>query len=67
MGGVTTGDALNYLKAVKDKFEDSEKYDTFLEVLNDCKHQGYSLLSFHYVSLLTAGNILIFCGDSCWM
>ncbi|OAO98039.1 WRKY19 [Arabidopsis thaliana] len=40
MGGVTTGDALNYLKAVKDKFEDSEKYDTFLEVLNDCKHQG---------------------------
>ncbi|CAD5327646.1 unnamed protein product [Arabidopsis thaliana] len=40
MGGVTTGDALNYLKAVKDKFQDSEKYDTFLEVLNDCKHQG---------------------------
>ncbi|CAL9232844.1 unnamed protein product [Arabidopsis halleri] len=36
----TTGDALNYLKSVKDKFQDNEKYDNFLRILKDYKDQG---------------------------
>ncbi|XP_010553645.1 PREDICTED: paired amphipathic helix protein Sin3-like 5 isoform X2 [Tarenaya hassleriana] len=40
MGRLTTSDALSYLKAVKDKFQDKkEKYDTFLEVMKDFKAQ----------------------------
>ncbi|XP_024015380.1 paired amphipathic helix protein Sin3-like 5 isoform X2 [Eutrema salsugineum] len=40
MGGLTTNDALSYLKAVKDMFQDKkEKYDTFLEVMKDFKAQ----------------------------
>ncbi|CAG7861473.1 unnamed protein product [Brassica rapa] len=40
MGGLTTGDALSYLKAVKDMFQDKkDKYDTFLEVMKDFKAQ----------------------------
>lgn len=40
MGGLTTVDALSYLKAVKDNFQDKkEKYDTFLEVMKDFKAQ----------------------------
>ncbi|XP_018457757.1 paired amphipathic helix protein Sin3-like 5 [Raphanus sativus] len=39
-GGLTTGDALSYLKAVKDMFQDKkDKYDTFLEVMKDFKAQ----------------------------
>ncbi|CAF1725419.1 unnamed protein product [Brassica napus] len=39
-GGLTTGDALSYLKAVKDIFQDKkDKYDTFLEVMKDFKAQ----------------------------
>ncbi|KAL8161565.1 hypothetical protein V2J09_013054 [Rumex salicifolius] len=37
---LTTNDALNYLKAVKDMFHDKkEKYDEFLEVMKDFKAQ----------------------------
>ncbi|XP_023643046.1 paired amphipathic helix protein Sin3-like 5 isoform X2 [Capsella rubella] len=40
MGGLTTGDALTYLKAVKDMFQDNkEKYETFLGVMKDFKAQ----------------------------
>lgn len=40
MGGLTTNDALSYLKAVKDMFEnEKEKYDTFLQVMKDFKAQ----------------------------
>lgn len=39
---LTTNDALAYLKAVKDKFQDKrEKYDEFLEVMKDFKAQRY--------------------------
>ncbi|KAL1218756.1 Paired amphipathic helix protein Sin3-like 5 [Cardamine amara subsp. amara] len=40
MGGLTTNDALTYLKSVKDMFQDEkEKYDTFLQVMKDFKAQ----------------------------
>ncbi|CAH2047457.1 unnamed protein product [Thlaspi arvense] len=40
MGGLTTGDALSYLKAVKNMFQDKrEKYETFLDVMKDFKAQ----------------------------
>jgi paired amphipathic helix protein Sin3a len=39
-GGLTTVDALTYLKAVKDMFQDNkEKYETFLGVMKDFKAQ----------------------------
>ena len=47
MGGggaqkLTTNDALQYLKAVKDIFQDKrEKYEDFLEVMKDFKAQRY--------------------------
>ena len=46
MGGgaqkLTTNDALAYLKAVKDIFQDNrEKYDDFLEVMKDFKAQRF--------------------------
>lgn len=43
---LTTNDALVYLKAVKDKFQDKrDKYDEFLEVMRDFKSERslYSL------------------------
>ncbi|CAN8244921.1 unnamed protein product [Cochlearia groenlandica] len=40
MGGLTTGDALGYLKAVKDMFEDKNgMYETFLEIMKEFKAQ----------------------------
>lgn len=43
---LTTNDALAYLKAVKDKFQDKrEKYDEFLEVMKDFKAQRYNICS----------------------
>ncbi|KAF3557327.1 hypothetical protein F2Q69_00013230, partial [Brassica cretica] len=40
MGGLTTNDALSYLKAVKDMFQDKkDKYDTFLELMKEFKAQ----------------------------
>lgn len=43
---LTTNDALAYLKAVKDKFQDKrEKYDEFLEVMKDFKAQRYTFCS----------------------
>ncbi|KAG2317114.1 hypothetical protein Bca4012_068007 [Brassica carinata] len=40
MGGLTTDDALSYLKAVKDMFQDKkDKYDTFLSLMKDFKAQ----------------------------
>ena len=50
MGGssaqkLTTNDALSYLKAVKDIFQDRrEKYDEFLEVMKDFKAQRFDPL-----------------------
>ena len=42
---LTTNDALAYLKAVKDLFQEKrEKYDDFLEVMKDFKAQR----SYHY-------------------
>lgn len=49
MGGggaqkLTTNDALSYLKAVKDIFQDKkEKYNVFLEVMKDFKAQRFDL------------------------
>ncbi|KAG2262189.1 hypothetical protein Bca52824_069268 [Brassica carinata] len=38
MGGLTTNDALTYLKSVKDMFQDKkEKYDAFLALMKDFK------------------------------
>lgn len=40
---LTTNDALAYLKAVKDKFQDKrEKYDEFLEVMKNFRAQRYT-------------------------
>lgn len=52
-GGVaqklTTVDALAYLKAVKDIFQDKrEKYDEFLEAMKDFKAQRLILCSFYF-------------------
>ncbi|CAF1836848.1 unnamed protein product [Brassica napus] len=44
MGGLTTNDALSYLKAVKDMFQDKkDKYDTFLELMKEFKAQRITL------------------------
>lgn len=48
---LTTNDALTYLKAVKEIFENNkEKYEDFLEVMKDFKAQRfdnqYAILSF---------------------
>lgn len=59
---LTTNDALTYLKAVKEIFENNkEKYEDFLEVMKDFKAQRfdnqYVILSFlHYY--LDAGRSL---------
>ncbi|RWV81140.1 hypothetical protein GW17_00057468 [Ensete ventricosum] len=43
---LTTNDALAYLKAVKDIFQDKrEKYDEFLEVMKDFKSQRFNSIS----------------------
>jgi len=52
MGGggqrLTTNDALAYLKAVKDMFQDKrEKYDDFLEVMKDFKAQRFDHVVLH--------------------
>ena len=42
MQKLTTNDALAYLKAVKEMFQDKkEKYEEFLEVMKDFKAQRY--------------------------
>lgn len=52
MGGastqkLTTNDALVYLKAVKDIFQDNKpKYDEFLDVMKDFKAQRFAHLFF---------------------
>ena len=52
MGGsstqkLTTNDALAYLKAVKDIFQDNrEKYEEFLDVMKDFKAQRFDDLFF---------------------
>jgi paired amphipathic helix protein Sin3a len=52
---LTTNDALAYLKAVKDIFQDKrDKYDDFLEVMKDFKAQRFdydtlcSILAFFF-------------------
>jgi paired amphipathic helix protein Sin3a len=50
---LTTNDALAYLKAVKDKFQDKrDKYDEFLEVMKDFKAQRYCFCSLLFYFLL---------------
>lgn len=45
---LTTNDALAYLKAVKDMFQDNrEKYDDFLEVMKDFKAQRFGHVVLH--------------------
>lgn len=45
---LTTNDALAYLKAVKDMFQDKrEKYDDFLEVMKDFKAQRFDHVVLH--------------------
>lgn len=52
---LTTNDALAYLKAVKDKFQDKrEKYDEFLEVMKDFKAQRYLFI----LALFTSVSVL---------
>lgn len=47
---LTTNDALAYLKAVKDIFQDKrEKYDEFLEVMKDFKAQRFAYYVLHYM------------------
>lgn len=42
---LTTNDALAYLKAVKEIFQDKrEKYDEFLEVMKDFKAERFDLV-----------------------
>lgn len=46
---LTTNDALSYLKAVREMFQnDKEKYDEFLEVMKDFKAQRFIHLSFSF-------------------
>lgn len=53
---LTTNDALAYLKAVKDKFQDKrDKYDEFLEVMKDFKAQRYSFFFFCCFLLIMLG------------
>lgn len=56
---LTTNDALAYLKAVKDIFQDKrEKYDDFLEVMKDFKAQRsdhYDFFSFSVYPLVMFG------------
>jgi hypothetical protein len=67
---LTTNDALAYLKAVKDIFQDKrEKYDDFLEVMKDFKAQRFdydtlcSILSFFifYFWCKKTGYCLLIC------
>ena len=45
---LTTNDALAYLRAVKDIFQDKrEKYDDFLEVMKDFKAQRFDHVVLH--------------------
>lgn len=45
---LTTNDALDYLKKVKEIFQDQKgKYDEFLEVMKDFKSQRYLNLPYH--------------------
>lgn len=77
---LTTNDALAYLKAVKDVFQDKrEKYDEFLEVMKDFKSQRFSLISslfitsalkFFFLPLISSrvvfnASLLITCISSC--
>jgi paired amphipathic helix protein Sin3a len=62
---LTTNDALAYLKAVKDIFQDNrEKYDDFLEVMKDFKAQRFdydtlwSILAFFLYYFLGGKRIL---------
>jgi hypothetical protein len=51
---LTTNDALAYLKAVKDIFQDKrDKYDEFLEVMKDFKAQRYDHVVPHSSSIKT--------------
>lgn len=52
MQKLTTNDALAYLKAVKDIFQDKrEKYDDFLEVMKDFKAQRFGHVTSLWVLL----------------
>lgn len=65
---LTTNDALSYLKAVKDIFQDKrDKYEDFLEVMKDFKAQRFdhvvlhSWCSYFFICILRLGilNMLV--------
>lgn len=62
---LTTNDALAYLKAVKDIFQDKrEKYDEFLEVMKDFKAQRFDYDSHCALSSICC-ILFLFYGDNC--
>lgn len=65
---LTTNDALSYLKAVREMFQnDKEKYDEFLEVMKDFKAQRFIHLEFILIlfSLMVVW-IFIFLAEIDW-
>lgn len=66
MGGgaqkLTTNDALQYLKAVKEMFHDKrEKYDDFLEVMKNFKAQRSDHMLYNVICLPCPYNVNLFC------
>jgi len=54
---LTTNDALSYLKAVREMFQnDKEKYDEFLEVMKDFKAQRFIHLEFILILFFPHGS-----------
>ena len=57
---LTTNDALAYLKAVKDIFQDKrDKYDDFLEVMKDFKAQRFDHVVTYSLSTLPLNYLYI--------
>lgn len=66
---LTTNDALSYLKAVREMFQDNkEKYDDFLEVMKDFKAQRYvhGVLHSHSFVPFLGVHIFIFLEEIHW-
>jgi len=59
---LTTNDALAYLKAVKDIFQDKrDKYDDFLEVMKDFKAQRFDHVVTYSLSTSPSAQLFVFC------
>jgi hypothetical protein len=62
---LTTNDALDYLKKVKEIFQDQKgKYDEFLEVMKDFKSQRYLIIMnshayFSFISMHKLPNVYV--------